>query len=52
MSVFTGSVIFLILIYYIWAMARPADTRPPTVRGPGAILIPVIILFLAWLGGR
>jgi len=35
MSVFLGSITFLLLIYYLWTMARPADTRPPTVRGPG-----------------
>ncbi len=52
MSTLVGSITFALIIYYLWAMRRPAEERPALVQGPGAVLIPLAILFLAWVVGR
>jgi len=51
MSTLAGSTLFVLLMYYLWAMARPAPQRPKLVRGPMAFVIPLAIIgILLWVG--
>jgi ABC-type transport system involved in cytochrome c biogenesis permease subunit len=46
-----GGLGVLVVVYWSWAIARPAFDRPDIVRGFGAILLPVVagvLMFLAW----
>lgn len=46
-----GGLGVLLLIYWFWAINRPAIDRPHAVRGLGAFALPgigAVLMFLGW----